>query len=56
VFILRAQDRTMGPTLHVWIDANESFLGTDHPKIIEAKALLDKVGYWQGTHGSRYPD
>lgn len=56
VFVLRAQDRTMGTCLHIWIDENVAFLGHNHPKIVEAKELLGKVQKWQAENGSRYPD
>lgn len=56
VFILRAQDKLMPVALHVWIDEAQSYLGLDHPKVLEAKELLDKVHTWAGMNPTKYPD
>jgi hypothetical protein len=56
VFILRAQDKTMSAALHVWIDIVGSYRGADHPKVVEAKELLDKVHKWQAEYPTKYPD
>jgi hypothetical protein len=56
VFILRAQDKIMPTALHVWIDQMTSLRGADHPKVVEAKQLLDKVRKWQAENPTKYPD
>jgi hypothetical protein len=56
VFILRAQDKIMAAALHVWIDEMVSYRGNAHPKVVEAKELLDKVRKWQAENPTKYPD
>jgi hypothetical protein len=56
VFILRAQDKLMPVALSVWIQEAAAYIGHDHPKVLEAKELLDKVHRWGATHPTKMPD
>lgn len=46
IFVLRAQDRTAAQVVRIWTDYNEMRLGADHPKIVEARALADRMDAW----------
>lgn len=56
VFVLRAQDVLMPVALRVWIQEAEAYLGSNHPKVREAKELLDRTAHWAATNFTKMPD
>ena len=57
LFILRAQDRAMVPTIRSWIEhALAAGTPAESPKLLEAAAYLRRVEIWQATHSCRAPD
>lgn len=46
VFVLRAQDVSAPYAVDQWIEMNESSLGPEHPKIVEAKQIRDAMHQW----------
>ena len=53
VFVLRAQDITAPAVVEYWIARNQRALGPQHPKIVEAQAIADKM---RMTIGRRQAD
>lgn len=46
IFVLRAQDFSAPFCIDQWIEMNEDHLGTDHPKIVEARTIRDAMLEW----------
>lgn len=46
VFVLRAQDRLASAVVGYWADRAAEHLGHDHPKVIEALELQEKMSAW----------
>jgi hypothetical protein len=56
VFILRAQDKMMPSVVQIWTDELASLRGQDHPKVKEARELLEKARFWQAQNPTKYAD
>ena len=56
IFILRAQDKTMPTLVQIWHDEIASLRGRDHPKVKEARELLERIRNWQAANHTKYPD
>jgi hypothetical protein len=56
VFILRAQVKMMPSVVQIWTDELASLLGQDHPKVKEARELLEKARFWQAQNPTKYAD
>lgn len=53
VFILRAQDKLAPYVVRRWAGRAEMELGVDHPKVVEAYALADRMEKWPTR---KFPD
>ncbi len=46
LFALRAQDKSAPKAVQAWIDANKARLGSRHPKITGARAIIRAMKAW----------